>query len=193
VGCPFKRKGSKSKGRRMAKKGKILRIYDDAIDVGSSDGNLINISRDDLTFDPKLGQKVEIFQNDSRFMISVAKKKKKKHKNLSSTSEVKTENSAQDSEVIVSEKPILSTYNQSERIRSSKSKMTAGLLGIFFGGFGIHSFYTGRVGRGFVQLFVTMVTFGIGSIWGFIEGIVILCSHKGSRMHEDAWGRELRD
>ena len=55
---------------------------------------------------------------------------------------------------------------------SGKSKIAAGLFGIFLGGFGIHKFYLGRVGWGIVYLLLFW-TF-IPAIIGFIEGIVYL-------------------
>lgn len=55
-----------------------------------------------------------------------------------------------------------------------KSKVTAGLLGIFLGGIGIHNFYLGYTGKAIAQIFVSLCTAGVGSLWGFIEGILIL-------------------
>lgn len=55
-----------------------------------------------------------------------------------------------------------------------KSKMTAGLLGIFLGGLGIHNFYLGYTGKAIAQI-VLSFCFGVGYIWGLIEGIMILC------------------
>ena len=55
-----------------------------------------------------------------------------------------------------------------------KSKLAAGLLGVFLGGWGIHRFYLGYVGIGIIQIIVTLITFGFGALWGFIEGILIL-------------------
>ena len=55
-----------------------------------------------------------------------------------------------------------------------KSKMAAGLLGIFLGGLGIHNFYLGNTGRGVIQIVVTLLTCGVGSVWGLVEGIMIL-------------------
>ena len=55
-----------------------------------------------------------------------------------------------------------------------KQKLVAGLLGIFLGSLGVHSFYLGKTGKGIIQILVTFVTFGIGALWGFIEGILIL-------------------
>ena len=70
-----------------------------------------------------------------------------------------------------------------------KSKLVAGLLGIFLGGFGIHNFYLGNNKRGVIQIIVTLVTCGIGAIWGFVEGIMILVGH----INTDASGRPLTD
>ena len=69
-----------------------------------------------------------------------------------------------------------------------KQKMVAGLLGIFLGGFGVHNFYLGYTKKAVIQIIVTLVTCGIGSWWGFIEGILILC---GKTITTDAEGNEL--
>lgn len=70
---------------------------------------------------------------------------------------------------------------------AAKSKVLAGILGIFLGGLGIHSFYLGNAKKGILQLVVTVVTLGFGSIWGFIEGILILVG----KIDTDASGRPL--
>ena len=71
-----------------------------------------------------------------------------------------------------------------------KSKLTAGLLGIVLGGWGIHRFYLGYTTMGIIQIVVTLVTCGIGSIWGLVEGILILC---GKTITTDANGNPLGD
>lgn len=68
-----------------------------------------------------------------------------------------------------------------------KSKMCAGLLGVFLGGWGVHNFYLGFTTKAIIQIVVTCVTCGLGGLWGFIEGIMILC---GS-MNADANGNPL--
>ena len=77
-----------------------------------------------------------------------------------------------------------------------KSKMAAGLLGIFLGALGIHRFYLGYTGIGVAQLLLCLlgiVTCGITSfiafVWGLIEGIMIL---TGS-INTDMQGRPLAD
>lgn len=71
----------------------------------------------------------------------------------------------------------------------AKSRLAAGLLGLFLGGLGVHRFYLGYVGIGIVQIIVTLVTFGAGALWGMIEGILVLA---GS-INKDAKGQPLRD
>ena len=70
-----------------------------------------------------------------------------------------------------------------------KSKIVAGILGIFLGGLGIHNFYLGFTGRAILQIVLSIVTCGAASIWGFIEGIILLCSKD----KVDANGVPLKD
>ena len=53
---------------------------------------------------------------------------------------------------------------------TGKSKIAAGLFGIFLGGLGIHKFYLGQIGWGIVYL-IFCWTF-IPELVGFIEGII---------------------
>ncbi|SPM37183.1 Uncharacterized membrane protein YozV, TM2 domain [Mycobacterium rhizamassiliense] len=71
---------------------------------------------------------------------------------------------------------------------SDKSKLVAGLLQIFLGGLGIGRFYLGYTTLGIVQIVVTVFTFGIGALWPFVDGIMILMGKV-----PDAEGRALRD
>lgn len=74
-------------------------------------------------------------------------------------------------------------------IPGQKSKIAAGLLGIFLGGFGVHSFYLGDNKKGAIQIAVTFVTCGLGAVWGLVEGIMILIG----KVTVDAEGRPLGD
>lgn len=80
---------------------------------------------------------------------------------------------------------------------SSKSKLAAGLLGIFLGVLGVHNFYLGNIGKAVAQLLITILSLGIlsviSAIWGIIEGILILASKPGTEWHRDADGLELLD
>ena len=59
-----------------------------------------------------------------------------------------------------------------------KSRTTAGILGILLGGIGVHRFYLGYPLIGVLQILVTLVTCGVGSIWGLVEGILILVRNE---------------
>ena len=72
---------------------------------------------------------------------------------------------------------------------NQKSKMAAGLLGIFLGAWGAHQFYLGDTKKGIIRIVVSLVTCGIGGIWGFIEGIMILCG----KITTDAQGNPLAE
>jgi len=53
-------------------------------------------------------------------------------------------------------------------------KVLAGVLAILFGGFGIHKFVLGMTKEGIILLLATIITCGVASIIGFIEGIIYL-------------------
>lgn len=76
---------------------------------------------------------------------------------------------------------------------NAKSKLAAGLFGIFLGVFGVHNFYLGFTGKAVAQLLITVLSCGIlspvSAIWGLIEGIMILSSND----YKDADGNTLRD
>ena len=76
---------------------------------------------------------------------------------------------------------------------NSKSKIIAGLLGIFLGCFGVHNFYLGFTGKAIAQLLITVLSCfilsPISAIWGLIEGILILCGN----INVDASGNEIKD
>ncbi len=69
---------------------------------------------------------------------------------------------------------------------SDKSKIVAGLLNIFLP-FGIGRFYIGDNKTGVLQLVVTLVTCGLGSLWSLIDGIILLATDS-----KDANGYMLR-
>lgn len=86
-------------------------------------------------------------------------------------------------------------------VRSDKSKLVAGLLGIFLGGFGIHNFYLGFTNKAILQLILMVVGIVLScvfigvflvlgvQIWGFVEGILILVG----KMDKDSKGNLLKE
>ena len=76
---------------------------------------------------------------------------------------------------------------------NGKSKITAGILGIFLGCFGVHNFYLGYNGKAIAQLLITLLSIfllsWVSAIWGLIEGILILSGN----IKKDASGNDLID
>lgn len=75
----------------------------------------------------------------------------------------------------------------------AKSKLTAGLLGIFLGAFGVHNFYLGYTGKAVAQLLISVLSCFtlavVSEIWGLVEGIMILCG----KVTVDGKGNALKD
>ncbi len=77
----------------------------------------------------------------------------------------------------------------------SKSKLVAGLLGIFLGGFGIHHFYLGNTQKAIFHILLALLGLCIiigpiaSWIWGIVEGIMILTG----KIDKDASGALLKD
>lgn len=76
---------------------------------------------------------------------------------------------------------------------TQKSKLAAGLFGIFLGSFGVHNFYLGFTGKAVAQLLITVLSCGclspVSAIWGLIEGILILAGDSS----KDAYGNDLKE
>ncbi|WP_051274706.1 NINE protein [Cellulomonas sp. URHD0024] len=80
-----------------------------------------------------------------------------------------------------------------------RSRVAAGLLGVFLGGLGLHRMYLGYWRRGFTMLAVFFIgglfTLGLATLVvcmvGFFEGLLYLSMHRG-RFSRDARGRPLR-
>lgn len=64
-------------------------------------------------------------------------------------------------------------WNQATHNQENK-KVIAGILAIVLGGFGVHKFILGYTKEGIIQIIITIVTCGMGSILGLIEGIIYL-------------------
>lgn len=78
------------------------------------------------------------------------------------------------------------THRAGDRL-SDRSKLTAGLLGLFLGCFGLGRAYLGYNTVAIAQIVVTWLTFGVGVIWPLVDAVFILAGRI-----PDAQGRRLR-
>lgn len=80
-------------------------------------------------------------------------------------------------------------------VESAKSKLVAGLLGIFLGSLGIHDFYLGNTNKAIIHILLAtvgaLVFIGpvISGIWGLVDGIFILTG----KISVDANGNALQN
>jgi len=141
--------------------GKIVAIQDGIVEIGEA-GQLIEVRRSDLSFDPRVGDEVEIFRSASSLRVVLSDK----HSTRSGTYQ-----EGQGININMNQNVGTSGYNQ---VQSGKvvNKVTYALLAFFLGGLGVHKFYASQTGMGILYL-VFCWTF-IPSIIALIEGIVVL-------------------
>lgn len=58
---------------------------------------------------------------------------------------------------------------------SGKSRGVAGLLAILIGTLGIHYFYCGKTGGGFICILLSLVTCGLWGVITIIQGVLMMC------------------
>lgn len=78
------------------------------------------------------------------------------------------------------------TFNE---VTKQKSRLIAGFLQIFFGSFGLGRFYMHSYLIAILQFVITFLTLGLGGIWGFIDGLLIL----SGKINKDGLGNHLKD
>ena len=87
------------------------------------------------------------------------------------------------------------SLTNTKAVEGAKSKLVAGLLGIFLGGLGIHDFYLGNTQKAIIHILLAtvgaLVFVGpvISGIWGLVDGIFILTG----KISVDANGNTLQD
>ncbi len=122
---------------------KIIAISDEMVSIGMDSGKLKEVSKSDCNFIPKIGDKVEIFEENDK--VIVCKKETMNPKTI-------------DGKVV--------------------NKLAYALFGVFLGSFGIHKFYSGKIGMGIFYLLFCW-TF-IPGVVGFIAGIIALTKPEDS-------------
>lgn len=66
-------------------------------------------------------------------------------------------------------------YVSAQTSEVSSKKILAGIMAIIFGGLGVQYFVLGKVGGGFLCIFLTLITCGLWEIVTLIQGIMMLC------------------
>lgn len=141
---------------------KILQMTDDIISIGLDDGSITEVRRMDLNFEPAVGDEVEVFQSETKTIVSkVEKEEKKEEPNGGININVSNDTNIGANPVYVANG------------KRAVNKVVYCLLAFFVGGLGIHKFYSGKIGLGILYLLFCWTL--IPAIVAFIEFIIALC------------------
>lgn len=146
---------------------KVIEVTDTKVLIGTDDGKIKEARRDDIKFEPKIGDEVDVFENDDTLIIT------KKEKSAP------VENSQGGVNININN---TNTNNAQEGyIGNGKkvvNKIVYVLLALFLGGIGAHKFYAGKIGAGVCYLLFFWT--GIPAFIALIELIVALCTKSDS-------------
>jgi len=75
-------------------------------------------------------------------------------------------------------------------MKEESQRVLCGVMGILFGGIGIHRFVLGDVTGGILRIVISIVTCGFGSLIGFVEGIIYLTKSDEAFIKEYQEGKK---
>lgn len=138
---------------------KIIRIKENLVSIGNEDGTFFDVERNELDFDPVVGDSVEVYSSGNRVMVSKVNKVSTSVVGSASSEPPKSDNTV---------------YTEGHVV----NQLAYALFAIFLGGLGVHKFYAGRIGKGILYLLFCW-TFIPGLI-GLIEGIIAITKKADS-------------
>lgn len=142
---------------------KILDITDTVITIGTDDGGIKEVRSSDVNFVPHIGDKVEIFETESRTIVSKVEEKRENMSMPAGGININMNNAQ------TMQTPQYMLANGTVAV----NKVIYCLLCFFLGGIGAHKFYAKRAGTGLLYLLFCW-TF-IPAIIAFVEFIAALC------------------
>lgn len=140
---------------------KIIQINDDIVTVGMDNGSITEVRMCDLNFTPNVNDEVEVFQNETKTIVS--KKETPKQQDIPGGININVNNSN-----TVGGQPVTVPSG-----KKAVNKVVYCILTFFLGGIGVHKFYSGKIGLGILYL-VFCWTY-IPAIAAIIEFIIALC------------------
>ena len=138
---------------------KIVKVVNDVVYVGMSNGQVKEVRKSDCEFQPVLGTEVEIFESETATIVH--KVNKVVEPSLEKGINIKIENANNNN-------PGNIAYVGGKVV----DKVTYLVLAFFLGWLGVHKFYAGKIGSGIA--FVIFCWTGIPALIAFVEFIVAL-------------------
>ena len=147
---------------------KIISIDDSVISIGTDNGGIKEVRACDLNFVPHVGDEVEIFETETKTIVSKLEPKVEPSIpaggiNINLTN---SQNNAPPAAIVA---PIGT---------KAVNKITYCVLAFFLGGIGIHKFYAGKTGAGIAYILFSWTL--IPGVIAFFEGIVGLTKQADS-------------
>ena len=118
---------------------KIIEINNQVISIGTDDGKIKEVRASDINFVPHLGDEVEIFETDTKIIVSKVESKNTIPNGGININLANTQTNNTPQPMLVTNKKVV-------------NKIAYCILAFLLGGFGIHKFYAGKTGAGVAYL-----------------------------------------
>lgn len=144
---------------------KIIAVTDEIVTIGTDDGGIKEVRPSDMNFAPVVGDKVDIFETETRTIVTKAEQKDQGVNTGMPAGGINI--NMNNTQTVAAAPTVLANGTK------AVNKLVYCLLAFFLGSIGVHKFYAGKTGTGI--LFLIFCWTGIPAIIALIDFIVGLC------------------
>lgn len=156
--------------------GEIIKVDINKVLVGCEDGSVIDVNLSDVNFIPEIGDKVKVYKSDDSYYIVKKNEEDLKDENWDKSYQKEEKNENVSKKYEESPQNITNNYYLDQFKGKRVHKIAYVLLAFFLGGLGVHKFYAGKIGKGFLYLIFSWTT--IPEIIGIVEAIHTIFTKK---------------